>query len=276
MADQPRSGFLETLSAAIDDILNHGFDSQERIEFWVDKLRKVASWSMIPIHQVEEHLNRTFRAIYRSKIEKGTILQRHPGIGKFTLERVKPKLRQELDRRIMASAQLIKLNRQRAIETTLQRFAGWSTSIAPGGTDAQGKQEVKAEVRRGLVGLPFEERRVAIDQGHKFVGNLSNILATDGGAIAAIWHSHWRQLNYNYRVEHKERDLKVYTIRNNWAQQAGLMKVGEAGYTDEVTLPGEEIYCRCYYQYLHSLRRLPDDMITVKGRWELAKVGRAA
>lgn len=271
MANQPRSGFLETLSAAIDDIIENGFDSQERITYWVDRLRRVAAWSMMPLPRLEEHLNKTLRAIYQSKIEKGTILQRHPGISRFTLEKVKPKLRLELDRRIMASANLIKLNRQRAIETTLQRFAGWSTSIPPGGTDIPKRAEVKTNIRSALASLPFTERRVAIDQGHKFVNNLSNILATDGGAIAGIWHSHWRQLNYDFRPDHKERDLQVYTIRNNWAQEAGLMKAGDAGYSDEITQPGEEVYCRCYYQYLYSIRRLDDEMITSKGRAELER-----
>ena len=54
------------------------------------------------------------------------------------------------------------------------------------------------------------------------------------------------------------------------------MKPGRAGYTDEITQPAEEPFCRCYYVYLYSLGRVPDDMITKKGRAALVEARRAA
>jgi len=111
-----------------------------------------------------------------------------------------------------------------------------------------------------------------IDQSHKFVSSLNNILAKDGGAIAVIWHSNWRQRNYNYRPDHKERDSNVYALRNNWAIEKGLMKAGPAGYYDEITQFGEEIYCRCFGQYLYSIRDLPKEMLTQRGIEELNRV----
>ncbi|HAF0915811.1 TPA: hypothetical protein G9F65_004527, partial [Salmonella enterica subsp. enterica serovar Braenderup] len=114
--------------------------------------------------------------------------------------------------------------------------------------------------------IDFEQRRVMVDQTHKLIANIDNIIATDGGAIAAVWHSHWRQPNYDYREPHKDRDLKTYAIRGNWALKKGFMKVGPAGYLDEITQPGEEVFCRCYLTYIYNVRSLPDEMKTEKWR----------
>src|SRR5207247_2394734 len=105
------------------------------------------------------------------------------------IDQIKPALHAELERRIMASADLIKLNRKAAIEKTVQRFSGWATSVPPGGTRATDKKKEKDSIKKSLKSLPFEERRVIIDQSHKFVANLNEIVAKDGGAIAGRWHS---------------------------------------------------------------------------------------
>lgn len=270
------NSFYRTITEALNDVIDNGFDSAERIEYWTRRIRAAALMSMTPPHVLEQTLQATMRAIYQAKVERGGILKFHPGVSKFTLERVKPRLRAELDRRLMASANLIKLNRASAIEKTLQRFSGWATSIPAGGSDAVDKVDTKTDIRKALASLPFEERRVSIDQGHKLVANLNNILAVDGGALAAEWHSHWRQAHYNYRRDHKERDEKIYVIRDNWALSRGLMKTDGHQYTDQITAPGEEVFCRCSYRYLYSLRALPPSMVTDKGRAELERVRVAA
>jgi hypothetical protein len=264
--------FYRVLTRAIADLTENGFDSAERLAYWIAQIREAAVRSMTPPHILERALNDTLRSVYRSKIDGSEILRLHPGIARFTLERVKPRLHAELERRIMASANLIKLNRVSAIEKTIQRFSGWATSVPPGGTDAAKKVEVKATVRKAVASLPFEERRVLIDQSNKLVSNLSQILATDGGAIAGQWHSRWRQRNYDYREDHKERDGRIYIVRGNWALERGLMKVDGHEYTDDITAPGEEIFCRCSMRWLYSLRSLPGELITQKGRDELARV----
>jgi hypothetical protein len=43
------------------------------------------------------------------------------------------------------------------------------------------------------------------------------------------------------------------------------VKPGPAGYLDEITQPGEEVFCRCYVTYLYNLRSIPDYMLTQKG-----------
>lgn len=276
VASTSRADFYKVLTDAINDMLEHGFDSMDRITLWVERIREAAIRSLVPQRVLETTLVSTFRGIYRQTVERGMILRQHPGVSLFTLERVKPALRAELDRRILASADLIKLNREAAVRDTLQRFSGWATSIPAGGSDAVNRREQKAEIRKPLASLPFRERRVAIDQGHKFSNNLSEILAVEGGALAGIWHSHWRQINYRFRPDHKERDERLYVVRDNWALERGLMKLGGHEYTDQITKPGEEVYCRCFYQYLYSLRRLPADMLTEKGRAELERVKIAA
>ena len=158
------------------------------------------------------------------------------------------------------------------MEKTLRRFQGWSTSIPPGGSAEPDKQKAKSDIRKGLASLPFVERRVLIDQGRKLGAAINATVAEGGGAIAGIWRSNFRQPGYDYREDHKERDNQVYLVRGSWAQERGLVKVGTAGYIDDITQPAEEPFCRCRYIYLYHLRQMPDEMITAKGRTELEKV----
>jgi len=264
--------FYDTVTAAIRDFTLHGYDDKERLAYWTERLKKAASENMVSDVVLKATMQKNLSRIYDSLVLRGGILTKHKGVERFTLEHVKPKLRAELDRRIVAAANLIKLNREEAIQNTLLRFSGWATSIPAGGSKTVNKTEEKQKVRKSLRQLPFEERRVLIDQGHKFVSSLNSILAKDANAIAAEWHSHWQQLNYNYRRDHKERDKKVYAIRGNWAIKAGLMHANENGYTDQITEPGEEVFCRCYYRYIYNLRDLPDDMLTEKGAIALKEV----
>ena len=267
-----KSDFYRVVSDAVADLAEHGFDSSERVARWVQLIREAALRSFVPEHAMNEQLRAQFGVLYRRLVDQAGMLKHHPGAPRFTIDRVRHQLRAELDRRKMASANLIKLNRARAVEETIQRFSGWATSIPPGGSDAADQADARKNVRKALAQLPFAERRLAVDQGHKFVGNLNNILAVDGGALALIWNSHWRQPNYNYREHHKERDGKVYVLRDNWALKAGLMKTAGREYYDRITAVGEEVSCRCFATYVYSLRRLPEDMVTTKGRQELDRV----
>lgn len=268
----PADDFNEVLSRAIEDMLANGFDSMERVDRWTRELRSAAERSLITPASLEQMLRDGLAQVYRKMVEKGDVVRYAPGVERFTLEKLKPALRSELDRRIMASADLIKLNRRQSIDKTLQRFQGWSTSIPPGGVSGETRPEVRKTVRKALAQLPFEERRVLIDQGHKLTASISSIVAADGGAIAGLWRSHWRQAGYDYREDHKERDGQVYLVRDSWAHQAGLVKKGPAGYTDDVTQPAQEPFCRCFYRWIFNLRDLPGDMLTAKGKATLERV----
>jgi hypothetical protein len=273
----PRAeSYYDVLTAAIDDLATNGYDSAERVAYWSQKIKEAAERTMGSESEMERQLREALAAVYKKMIENGGIAKFHQGVGRFTIERVRPQLRAELDRRILAAANLIKLNRKESIEKTLRRFQGWSTSIPKGGSDAVKRREEKTKIRKSLTSLPFEERRCLIDQGHKLTASLSEILAKDGAAIAMVWHSHYRQAGYAFREEHKERDGRVYFLRGCWAQEKGLAKPGPDGYYDEITSVGEEVFCRCWAQWLYALRELPPDMLTKKGEAALDAVRRAA
>lgn len=261
-----KSTFYEILTAAVNDIAEHGFDSAERVAAWQARLREAAERSLRRPSEMERMLREAMTSIYRRLIDKGQVLKFHPGIPRFTIDRIAPKLRAQLDSRIAASADLIKLNREQAIESTLRRFSGWASSVPAGGSRVVDRTDEKKAIRKSLAGLPFEERRVLIDQGQKLRSAISETVAQAGNAIACVWHDHHTEANYDYRPEHKARDGHVYAVRGNWAIEKGLMKAGPDGYSDEIERPSELPFCRCYYEWMYTLSALPGEMLTEKGR----------
>jgi hypothetical protein len=258
--------YFDVINDAVADMTEHGFDSQSRLDGWLDKIERAARAAMLSEAAVQNVMAATLGAVFSRMVTRHGVMKVHPGISKFTIDKLAPRLRNELDRRILASAQLIKLNRERSIAVTLQRFSGWSTSIPAGGSNAVDKPEVKAQLKKALKSLPYEDRRVAIDQSHKLSASINEVIALDAGAIAVEWHSHYRQPGYDYREDHKERDGKIYLIRDNWAQEKGLVKAGSNGYYDQITAVGEEIFCRCFARFVYSIRGVDPDMLTAKGR----------
>lgn len=264
--------FTRTVREAVKFFLRNGYTSRQELEQWQAIIRQAAESETDDdyMSMVSDRLRKT----YDLQVSKAGALERHKGISRFTLNYMEPKLRSELDRRILASADLIKLNRTAAINKTVQRFSGWATSIpvqdyVGGGLSASSRSGIVANaqhIQKSAEQVDYEARRVMIDQSHKLIANIDNIIATGNNAIAAEWHSHWRQPGYDYREDHKERDKLIYLIRGNWAQKNGYVKAGPAGYLDEITQPGEEVFCRCYVTYLYNLRSIPEDMLTQKGR----------
>ncbi|MBU8941675.1 hypothetical protein [Klebsiella quasipneumoniae] len=264
--------FTRTVREAVKFFLRNGYTSRLELEQWQAIIRQAAESETDDdyMSMVSDRL----RKAYDLQVSKAGALERHKGLSRFTLNYMEPKLRSELDRRILASADLIKLNRTAAINKTVQRFSGWATSIpvqdyVGGGLSASSRSGIVANaqhIQKSAEQVDYEARRVMIDQSHKLIANIDNIIATGNNAIAAEWHSHWRQPGYDYREDHKERDKLVYLIRGNWAQKNGYVKAGPAGYLDEITQPGEEVFCRCYVTYLYNLRSIPEDMLTQKGR----------
>lgn len=260
-----RNDYYSVLSDAIEDIIEHGYDSAARIAYWSAKLKDAAERTLKPQTEMEAMLRETLASTYKRMVDNGGLVRMHPGVARWTIEKVRPALRAELDRRILASADLIRLNKKAAVEKTLHRFAGWSTSIPAGGTEASSKRAEAAKIRKPLAQVKFEERRVLIDQGHKLTSSLNSIVATDGGAIGGVWRSNWRQPNYNYREDHKERDGLFYAVDGSWAVEQGLIRKGE-DYTKNITQPAEEPFCRCFYRYVYALRDVPPEYLTAKGK----------
>ena len=272
MSNLPSPNVIQSiLTKAMDDMEQYGYDSTSRLERWVNQLRGGILQSLPPLASVENALRLRFNGIYQTNVIRGAVLKRHPGVTRFTLDRLSPQLHHELDRCVLASADLIKLNREEIVSKTVRRFLGWASSIPEGGTRAPGRGEARQGITKAFTSLPYVERRVLVDQGHKFEASLSRVLADASGAIAAIWHSRWRVSGYHYRPDHKERDGKVYLLRGSWAAGAGLVKPGDAGYLDAITQPSEEVNCMCRCEYVTSLSSLPEDMLTEKGKAELMK-----
>lgn len=269
MANQ--TSYYELLTEAVNHFDETGFVSAEDLAFWTQRLREAALRELVPEHVLEDNLRSVLKQTYEQTLSETVMGRRHPGVSRFTLQQVAPQLRSELDRRILASAGLIKLNREAAVEKTMQRFAGWATSIPEGGSAATDKRDTKKDIRKSLTALPFEERRVLVDQGHKLVSAVNDIVATAGGAIAAIWHSHAGQANYNYRKVHAKREGHIFLISGSWAQLQGLVKPGPDGYVKDIDQPGEFVFCRCWFQYVYNLRDLPAFMLTKKGEQTLTE-----
>lgn len=280
MAPSKRKTFNEVVNDALEDIATNGYDSQERVDYWLAALRRAAEETMEPEAKVEQQVREILDAVYRSQIENKGALRMHPGVGLYTIDKVRPELRAELERRKAAARSLIKLDREAEMLAMEKRFSGWATAQPAGGTKNADKAGEREKIRKTLSGLSFRERRVMVDQGHKFQSAVSEIVAKGGGAIAAIWESHWRQANYDYRSEHKARAIESeklpYVVRDNWALQNGLMKLGGSKCTDDMTKPGEEVFCRCAYKYIYSLRKLPESMLTAKGKAALAQMDKRA
>lgn len=277
MPDGPRQlSLAETVRQAVADLSARGYVSAEQIARWLALIRAAAERQIGDESRLDAETRRHLEALYAKLVERGDVLDFVPGVGRYTLAMVRPDLRAELDRRILAAANLTKLHRREAIEKTLARFQGWSTAIPPGGEGAIDKREVRAHICKSARDFKFEQRRVAIDQGHKLVANVADIVAVGNGAIAAEWHDRGEHdKHYEARPDHLARSGKIFAIRDNWAIRAGLMSKG-AGYTDEIEMVGQLPYCSCTYRYLLSPRQLPDAMLTRKGqRWIAESGGRS-
>ena len=252
----------DMLTQAVADMTKHGFDSPDRLQGWISKLRDAATQDAGTQAQAVQRLRLSLGVLYTRWVSNGAILKYHPGIERTTLKVIEPRLRAVLDRRILASADLIKLNREQAIEKTLSRFSGWATSIPSGGSKVVDRLDVKSHVAKTMRTASYETRRLEIDQGHKMLSNISAVIAEQTGAIAAKWR-HVHQSGYDGRPEHEARDGVWFVLRESWATQRGYMKHGP--YSDSVPQPGEEVFCRCWWEYADSLVDVPDELLTVKG-----------
>jgi hypothetical protein len=223
--------FKKLLKSAVADMVLNGFDSQMRVNRWLTLL-KLSLIHEVPTqpHIVRQKVEQALTPIFNRTTVK--LAQRS------TIDRVRPELRGELTRRIEASANLIKLNREEMVDRTLKRFSGWTTSVPANGSTSIDTKAVVSELYKPLRQQSYEERRVAIDQGHKLIANVNYVIAQGSNAIAARWDSRWRQKGYDYREDHKDRDGEVYLLRGCQAEIDGLVKPDENGYFEAHEMPG--------------------------------------
>lgn len=262
--------FLGLLQEAMDYYVKHGYVDQIGLDRWTSALRAHLLGEIKTPEQIEKDMRSAMGKVFESLVTKGGAVKSMPGVSAFIVNNIRPELRSELNKRILASANLIKLNRSERIDSTLRRFQGWATSVPEGGIKDIDRRKVKDSIAKGYKRISFEERRVQIDQAAKLSATVHDIVATQAGAIAVKWHSHFRQAGYDYREDHKQRDGKIYLIRESWAKSKGLVKPGDAGYIDEVTFFHEEPFCRCNGKYIFNIQDMPEDMLTSKGRAAIA------
>lgn len=257
--------FYDTVTAAVEDLAAHGYDSQERIDYWTAELRRVAEQSLPPWTDVERLVRERLTAVYARQVDRGSVLTRHAGVSRYTLDRLKPTLREELRRRTAANIDLIRLNRDEAVDRTVKRFRAWGTSLPPQPSAGADKAEEKRLLRKSLASLPYADRRLHIDQAAKLSAAISATVAVDAGALGAFWHSHKYQAGYRGRPTHNARDGKFFLMRDSWAQAKGFLKVGPNGNMDSIEQAAEWPFCRCTWSYVYAMRSVPRECVTVAG-----------
>jgi hypothetical protein len=262
------SEFTDLLTDYIRKIADNGIG--DSLGFMTGQLRLALDRSVPSDAEQLGRIRKVLTASVKKALAPHRLGRAHPDVSAITIQHIQPYFRTELERRILANADLIKLNRSQAIDKTLQRFAGWASSVPIKGSEAIDRREVRSNIGKSVQQLDYERRRREIDQGHKMVAAIDAVIAMQSGAIAKRWHSNYRQAGYDYREDHKERDGKWYAIRGNWALKDGLMVVGPNGYSDEITAEAEEPYCQCSCVWTRNLRKLPPDMLTKKGEAYLA------
>ncbi len=262
--------FYRALAAALEEFRRTGYDSRDRLNYWLGQLRIAANRVLPSPEQSRRTIQAALGKMFRDATSKAGFKRAHPALTQYALQRMGPKLAPILERRIMASADLIKLHREQSIEKVLQRFSGMVTSIPEGGTRSFDTRKDKAAIGKSLRQMSFEERRVVIDQGHKLIANVNQTVAEDNNALGFFWR-HIHQAHYDARPDHEARDGKFFALRGNWAIEAGLMKRGPNPYSDEIDTPSVAPYCRCWAVWVYNIRDLPDDCLTEKGRQQIAK-----
>jgi hypothetical protein len=262
----PGASFRELLTAAINELSRIGYVNPSEIDEWRMVLRAAAERDLGPVDAIDSDVRAGFERLLNRFVDGVKLPERVEGVGRFTKHTVKPRLWGELDRRIKASADLIKMHRREAIDRTMKRFVGWVTALPPGGDDTIDRRETKTKLGQDLVNYRYHRRFVDTDQGHKLIANVANIVAVDAGAIAGTWHSHGAtDPSYDARADHLDLDGKTYLIRDSWAHRQGLVKPVN-GYTDDIVAPAQKPNCRCWLTYITSPRRLPDAFLTRKGQ----------
>ena len=98
------------------------------------------------MERIDDDVRLRLESIFKNLTDAGNIADYVPGILRLMIGMVKPGLRARTYRRILAAADLIKLNRKQVIEKTLQRFSGWLHLLPAGGSGVIDKRAVRAEI----------------------------------------------------------------------------------------------------------------------------------
>lgn len=212
-----------------------------RLSEWMPVLRAALASEYASDPEIVEQAEKLLSVRFRS-IAKGVKKRHRINLAKLGPEIVAEHYRPLLADRIRASADLIRLNRDEEIGRQLKRFAGW----ASGGLPDQRKRDRSLErgVRKSLSQLSFERRRVCIDQGHKLMAAIDDVIAKDHGAIAKRWRHVIPHAGYQSRKEHLERDRKVYSVKG---------KRDKGPYVEDLPdQPALLPFCSCWWESIYD------------------------
>lgn len=269
--------FSAVLSEALRFFTRYGYRSETELQDWLGRVHLALAHEMPTNDFIRRRMNAVLGSIFTRKVTRGGVQQHVPGVQRFTLARIEPSLRLELDSRIFAGTELIRLNRDAAIQKTLQRFSGWVTSMPPQGYAKENLRDAAVQIAKPTRQARYEQRRVEIDQGHKLTAAISHVVATQEGAIAAVWHDRGQyDSHYAARPDHLKRSGQMFLMEDSWAIDAGLVRRGSLKYTSDIEQPAEFPFCSCRYEYVTSLRDMPETVLTKAGReWVAAPAARA-
>lgn len=258
----------KVIGATVDRVAEKGVKNKTQIEKEMSLLIKNFKSAVNTDKKIEEQTAKILRGVYRRATKSEEVHKNVPWVKKFTIENVEHKLRPELNKRIYASINLIKLNRDESIRKAQQRAAGWLSSVPDGGTSESNAElkKVIEHIKAPIEKNTFEERRVAIDQGHKLVAAVNDIIADDAGAIGGFWHSNFRRTGYNAREDHKEMDGHFYFFKKSWPVKKGYVLVSKIKFIEDTVRPAQEPYCSCSYYYVNTLSEVPDEYLSDAGR----------
>lgn len=210
-----------------------------------------------------------FRSIFSNFI-RGGFLKYHKDLKKDSALRVKDKLQNEFDKRLTALSAVREFQNSDAIEKMLRSFSGWATSITPETKEQADVHRAIKIIFSSMKQAANDQRDTLRDQGHKLENALSGVVAKEFGALAGVWHSRWREEGYKFRAAHKQLDEKIFLFSNTWATKHGMVKPGVDGWAHDHDAPGMLPNCKCSFRYIYSLKDLPEDMLTVRGKQALA------
>lgn len=261
-----KKAFRALLIEGLRHFSQRGYRSEAELQEWIMRLHAALEREVPSDDESKQMLGRVLGRVFERDLKSG-IAKRVPGVSRYTLDRVAPNLRAELDRRIFAGADLIRLRKREAIDTTLARFSGWASSVPPAGTFDFSERAQSKRIAKDITQLKFEWRRLAIDQGHKLSAAVTHTVAMGEGAIGGVWHDRGEDdPNYDADPHHLARSGKWFLLRESWAMEQGLIRRGSAPYYDDIDAVAQRPYCSCWMTWETSPGGLPSEMLTAKGR----------
>lgn len=261
------------INAAINELLKNG-SAPAIIKCWRDELELILDEAGVSPTDASDSVQRYYQnyldriievrglpmhSIISSDDKQATAITGFGMGGQFEL--LLPKMRRAFDSCVNDAKVHAGQFRQRELLAALNTFEQWARSIPLGGTKEKSFRDEVRSVRQILKSFSKWEKYYFYAKRSNFYNEIERIIAEYNGAIAA----RWRFSSCCEEPMHKERDKKVYLIRDNWAIEKGFIDDHEAKFTDDLPLPFND-GCMCSYCYLSHVGDLPAELLTPNGK----------